>query len=112
MAPEAHHSHAVATILLLPCGVRLPSCRGSGKLGWELRTSAALAAAAFGSSAPPRLLPSVLPPAALPVLDGAGARAFSDGAGAFAGCAPSVRPSPWKFLSLSPPQQLPMVGTR
>jgi hypothetical protein len=77
-----------------------------------LRTSAALAAAAFGSALSPGacgFLPSVRPACgALIFPDGAAALAFPDRAGAFVGCAFKVRPSPLK-LPLSLPQQLPMV---
>lgn len=82
--------------------------------GVSLRTSAAAAAAALGSFAPPLLLdpPTVRPG---PVTFGfaaslatpAGMEALVAGAGA----EPSVRPAPWKFSSLEDlPQRLPMEG--
>lgn len=77
----------------------------------KLRTSAALAAAALGSCESPgacEFLPSVLPPCGPLIFGGAAALALSDLGGAFAGCAPSVLPSPAKFL-LSEPQQLPIT---
>lgn len=81
-----------------------------------VHTSAALAAADFGSDPSPEpcaLAPNVLPPCdAAILLLGAAARALLDGAGAVAGAAPSVRPSPWKLSELCLPQQLPMLRRR
>ena len=107
------HSHAVDTILLLARLVRsglMPVV--DGVVEDKLRTSAALAAAAFGpseSSAACGFFPSVLPPCGALIFVGAAARAFSGLEGAFAGCAPSVLPSPLN-CSLSLPQQLPMAS--
>lgn len=82
----------------------------------ENLTCAALAAAALGPSVSRSAcasLPKGCPPWELFVFGGAAARALSGCGGAVAGCAPSVRPSPWKFEELlvpSPPlQQLPMT---
>lgn len=74
-----------------------------------LRTSAALAAADFGSldsgAFPP---PNVRPPDDELIFGGTAARPSPVFGGAFAGAALSVRPSPLK-LPLSDPQQLPML---
>ena len=106
-------SHAVDTILLLVCLGCFGLCAVTiGVVEDKLHTSAALAAAACGpseSSGACGFFPSVLPPCGPLIFAGAAARAFSGLEGAFAGCAPSVLPSPLN-CSLSLPQQLPIAS--
>jgi hypothetical protein len=101
-----HHIHIVATIRCPLCSPpRFPAVRFISRMDEEVenvRTSAALAAASLGfddSSGACGFFPSVCPPFGAEILGGAAALALVERGGAFAGVAPSVRPSPRKFSS-------------